>query len=341
MLADLSSLRSLNLPLCRLDGAELLPAAVRTIGTHCTELVELHVRFHYSVRDEDLRGWASLHRLTSRGSWFISEPAVAAILAASPGMEEIILQQFQGKVGSMLGPVEGMAGLRRLKISLCRLDGVTQLEGVLRSVGASLQDLSVRWAGTAPDIAAAVTAALPHIPQLRELELSFQGVMAHSIVAALASAIARATTLTALKVSDIPVFFNIETVGVPNEVMEWEELKALTQLRSLAASTRLGWRQPAFATVCAAATNLRSLELTDAHDKVTDEWMAAAGALPRLMQLSLAWCHGLGPDVLVALHGATALTEFRVRASREVWDGAAVEQLRAALPCLTSCNVHS
>lgn len=102
-----------------------------------------------------------------------------------------------------------------------------------------------------------MVAALPSLPHLRELELALRRAVTQSTAEALATACAACTQL-----SFLDLHFPGYTQVAPT-VPAWAALAALTGLRSLHASSGMGWDGAALGAVAAAATSLRSVTLTD------------------------------------------------------------------------------
>lgn len=102
-----------------------------------------------------------------------------------------------------------------------------------------------------------MVAALPSLPRLRELELALRRAVTQSAAEGLATACATCTQL-----SSLDLHFPVYTQVAPT-VPAWAALAALTGMRSLHASSGMGWDGAALAAVAAAATSLRSVTLTD------------------------------------------------------------------------------
>ncbi len=74
---------------CSLPRIQLPLEAVRQLAA-CTDLRLLDVELHFSVRDEALAGWAALTHLRCLrlcGSFYLSDGALAAVLAAMPRLQ--------------------------------------------------------------------------------------------------------------------------------------------------------------------------------------------------------------------------------------------------------------
>ena len=100
-------------------------------------------------------------------------------------------------------------------------------------------------------------AALPSLPHLRELQLALRRAVTQTAAETLAAACAACTQLSALD-----LHFPGYTQVAP-KVPAWAALSALSGLRSLHASSGMGWDGDALAAVAAAATSLRAVTLTD------------------------------------------------------------------------------
>lgn len=111
--------------------------------------------------------------------------------------------------------------------------------------------------GIQSEVCNAVVAVLPSLPYLHELQLALRRAVAQSTAEALAAACASCTQLSALD-----LHFPGYTTVAPT-VPGWRRLAALAGLRSLHASSGLGWDAAALAAVAAAATALRAVTLTD------------------------------------------------------------------------------
>lgn len=74
---------------CSLPRIQLPPEAARQLAA-CTALHRLDAELHFSVRDDALAGWAALSRLRCLrlcGSFYLSDAALAAVLAAMPHLQ--------------------------------------------------------------------------------------------------------------------------------------------------------------------------------------------------------------------------------------------------------------
>lgn len=255
-------------------------------------------------------------------------------------MEVLNLYHLQGEVKFMLEGLTAMPRLRTLKISMCRLAGPAFLDDILIAVGHSLRSLTVRWCGSACEVAEAVAAALPCMPALKHLGMTFQGPMEPSAVILLATAIASCHDLHTLDIQLTQGYFSAGPFGVTVPIPVWQQVTALKNLTSLTVAAALGWREDALAAVCASSTGLTQVRLCDGRRCITNDWVGHIGRLPRLMDLKLEWCQELEVGVLDALSLATALTQLRTFRCTGVDDADAVHALRAALPTLVMCNMH-
>eukprot|EP00887_Chlorella_sp_A99_P003147 scaffold9.g3147.t1 len=299
------SLESLSLP-----GIQLPREVVAELGA-CTRLRRLGAELHYSVRDDALASWTALAALTNLDlhcNYYLTDAAVAALLAALPRLHDLALAQLQGS-GAGLAPLAAMPRLRRLRLESCHLTDAAALAGALASA-ASLHVLSA--CGVQPDVCQAVAAAPPQLPELGELEL-----------------------LTALD-----LHFCGHSGPAP-VAPAWARLEAAARLRHLHAASGLGWGGGALARACAAATGLRSLTLTDNAGVVGDEWLGGLGACTQLSKLNLGSCKGLTPAALGVLRQLSALTSFTAyRCPGLGRPDTVVAALREALPALCLATVH-
>lgn len=180
-----------------------------------------------------------------------------------------------------------------------------------------------------------MVAALPSLPRLRELELALRRAVTQSAAEGLATACATCTQL-----SSLDLHFPVYTQVAPT-VPAWAALAALTGMRSLHASSGMGWDGAALAAVAAAATSLRSVTLTDNVGNAVDaKWIAALAPLQRLSHLQLNSCRKLREEavpLLCLLSSLTCLHGFRCPG---LSNEEARLQLRASLPCLADLSLH-
>jgi hypothetical protein len=289
------------------------------------------------VRDEVLLSWRALVHmrcLRLSGNFYITEQAMAAVLEAMPGLQELRLEQMQGS-GAMLGPLHSMPALRTLELASCHLNDAQALQAALRGA-TGLAALRVQSCGIQSEVCEAIVADLPSLPHLRELEVALRRAVTQSTAEALAVACAACTQL-----SSLDLHFPGYTQVAPS-VPAWAAVAALTGLRSLHASSGMGWGGAALAALAAAATSLRVVTLTDTvgNAAVDAEWVAALVPLQRLSHLQLNSCRALREQAvppLCLLSSLTGLHGFRCPglASEEVR-----RHLRASLPCLADLSLH-
>ncbi|KAI7842734.1 hypothetical protein COHA_003663 [Chlorella ohadii] len=283
-------LTSLSLPRIQLP-----PDAARQLGA-CTALRELEVELNFTVRDEVLLEWRALAHmrcLRLAGNFYISEQAMAAVLAAMPGLQELRLEQMQGS-GAMLGPLGELPALRTLELASCHLNDAQALHAALRGA-TGLAALRVQSCGIQSEVCEAVVAALPSLPHLRELQLALR----------------RA------------------------------RYRPYRGLRSLHASSGMGWDGDALAAVAAAATSLRAVTLTDNVGNAVDaEWVAALAPLQRLSHLQLNSCRALRDEAVPPLCLLSSLTGLHGFRCPGLANEEARRQLRASLPCLADLSLH-
>ena len=100
----------------------------------------------------------------------------------------------------------------------------------------------------------------------------------------------------------------------PTTPSGWAALAAsptAPHLHRLHAATSLGWGPEAFSSLCAAATGLRDLALTDNAGAVGDDsWLAGLASCRQLSRLDMGSCRGLTPVALDMLRGLTTLTSI-------------------------------
>ncbi|KAL4427784.1 hypothetical protein ABPG75_001873 [Micractinium tetrahymenae] len=328
---QLTALTALSLP-----RVQLPPEAVRQLAA-CTSLRELEAELHFSVRDEALLGWAALGRLRRLrlcGSFYLSDSAMAAVLAAMPRLQELRLEQVQGS-GAMLAPLAAMPHLRCLELAACHLNDGEALRAALCSA-TGLASLRVQSCGIQSEICDAVVAALRRLTGLREFGLGLRRAPPAPTAEAIALGCAACTQLTALDVH-FPGYAPAPAVFA---VPAWRQLRALSGLRRLHASTGVGWEADAFEAVLAAATALRAATITDNIGTVNARWAAALAPARQLSTLHLNSCRQLGADaapLLCQLSSLTCLSCFRCGGLES---GDIVRDLRAALPCLATLGMH-
>lgn len=124
-----AQLTSLNLPRIQLP-----PVAAVQLAA-CTALRELEVELAFTVRDGDLLTWMALRDmrcLRLAGNFYLSEEAIAAVLAAMPHLRLLRLETVQGG-GGMLAPLAELRCVRVLELSGCHLNCAASLRAALCS----------------------------------------------------------------------------------------------------------------------------------------------------------------------------------------------------------------
>ncbi|KAL4449427.1 hypothetical protein ABPG77_007071 [Micractinium sp. CCAP 211/92] len=326
----MTSLTSLSLPRIQLP-----LEAVRQLAA-CTDLRLLDVELHFSVRDEALAGWAALTHLRCLrlcGSFYLSDGALAAVLAAMPRLQELRLEQVQGS-GAMLAPLATMHRLASLELAACHLSDADSLRAALCSA-TGLASLRVQLCGIQSEVCEAVVAALQSLTGLRELELGLRRAPPASTAEAIAASCAACTQLTALDVH-FPGYASAPAVP---PVPAWGQLSVLRSLRRLHASTGVGWDAKGFAAVVAAATALRAATITDNTGAVDARWASTLCTASQLSCLQLNSCRQLGADAVPLLCRLSSLTRLSCFRCGGLESEEVIRSLRASLPCLATLNM--